>query len=188
MSVIPLTITGPNASVLQKAEGFPEDGQAIYIGNLDLDQFTDKGEYAGASNASYDLRVGDRFRNHRERHWKQLPADGIITLHPGEAVIIQTHETIRMPNHMYGSISPKVKLLQQGVSTTYSKVDPGYPGHLLITVFNLGQTTVPLKREAPFCALTLFDVGARVIPYRKGEKQTGLAPAKQPRPPRNILD
>jgi hypothetical protein len=60
-------------------------------------------------------------------------------------------------------------------------VDPGYPGHLLITLFNLGQTRVILHRGECFCSLTLFDVAPGARLYKKGPKQLAAPPAKQPR-------
>lgn len=68
-----------------------------------------------------------------------------------------------------------------GLSSTYSKVDPGYNGHLLITLFNLGKTTVTLHREERFCALTLFDVAPGARLYEKGTKQIAAQSVKQPR-------
>jgi len=82
---------------------------------------------------------------------------------------------------MYGTIAPKVSLLQQGLSTTFSKVDPGYPGNLLITLFNLGKTTVTLKRGEPFCSITLVSVAPGARLYSKGPKQLTAPPTKQPR-------
>ena len=110
-----------------------------------------------------------------------VPENGVLKLSPGSAFIIQTEEYVHLPRRMYGTIAPKVSLLQQGLSTTFSKVDPGYPGHLLITLFNLGKTSVTLKRSAPFCALTLYEVAPGARLYRKGTQQIAASLAKQPR-------
>lgn len=143
----------------------------------DLVQLTEE----GASNVSYDLRVGQRYRDHKERPVKQLSGSSVINLRPGAAIIIETAEYLHLPRMMYGSIAPKVSLLQQGLSTTYSKIDPGYRGHLLITLFNLGKATLPLKQGDRFCALTLFDVGEGARLYNKQPKQIDAQPAAQPR-------
>lgn len=52
-----------------------------------------------------------------------------------------------------------------GVSNTLSKIDPGYHDYLVVTVFNLGQDTIYLKRGTKFCALVVHDVAAGVRPF-----------------------
>ena len=53
----------------------------------------------------------------------------------------------------------RVKWLQEGVSNTLSKVDPGYNGRLLVTLFNLGRITKKLPRKERFCSLVVHRVG-----------------------------
>jgi hypothetical protein len=60
--------------------------------------------------------------------------------------------------------------LQEGIWNVPTKVDPGYPGPLHITVANLGKKTAKLKRGDAFCALVLFSVGKGVRPYKDGPK------------------
>jgi hypothetical protein len=66
---------------------------------------------------------------------------------------------------------PKVRLLQKGISNTSSKIDPGYDGLLLVTLFNLGKKPVTLKRGEKFCSLYVIEVGKGVIPYDKPEQK-----------------
>ena len=93
-----------------------------------------------------------------------------ITLVPGGAVIVQTEESIQLPKNRFACIMPKVSLLQKGLSNTMSKVDPGYQGHLLVTLFNLGKQTETIKRGDSFCSLCVFTVEGIAIPY--GNKQS----------------
>lgn len=184
MSVIPLTVEGTYPTVVQNQEHFDIEGRAVLITGLDIDQLNRSTE----SNVTYDLRVGRQYRDHREREIREIPDRGVITLPPGSAFVIQTEEAVHLPRTMYGIIAPKVSLLQLGLSTTFSKVDPGYPGPLLITLFNLGQTTVTLHRAEPFCGITFLTVepGARL--YQKGAKQLPATAAKQPRQKLNFSD
>jgi dCTP deaminase len=177
VSVIPLTIIGPDRSVVQKQAEFEVDGRRLLLTGLQEEQFSEE----GASNVSYDLRVGSQYKDHREQLVKELPPKGVVTLRPGSAIIVQTEEFLHLPRCMYGSIAPKVSLLQQGLSTTYSKVDPGYNGHLLVTLFNLGKTTVDLERGKRFCALSVLEVAPGARLYDKGSKQINAPPAKAPR-------
>lgn len=177
MSVIPLATSGEHRTVVQTQEEFGVEGSAVLILNLDSQQLTQE----KSSNVSYDLRVGSQCRDHREEAVKDIPDGGTITLRPGSALIIQTEESIHLPRRLYGTIAPKVSLLQVGLSSTFSKVDPGYNGHLLVTLFNLGETTVTLHRAERFCALTLFGVAPGARLYQKGTKQIAAQPVKQPR-------
>jgi deoxycytidine triphosphate deaminase len=177
MSVIPLTTDGVGRSVVQTQDDFKIDGDAVLISDLDIAQLKE----ARASNVSYDLRVGKKYRDHREDDPKEIPVGGVVTLNPGSALIIQTEEYVHFPRSRFGMIAPKVRLLENGLSTTFSKVDPGYSGHLLITLFNLGQRVRTLHRGSPFCALTVVDVadGARL--YEKGPQEITARLADQPR-------
>jgi dCTP deaminase len=167
MSVIPLTTNGAERTVVQTQQDFDIEGDAVLIMELDASQLHEE----RASNVSYDLRIGKKYRDHREAEPREIPENGVITLYPGSALIIQTEEYIHLPRRLFGTIAPKVKLLENGLSTTFSKVDPGYYGHLLITLFNLGQTVRKLRRGDKFCALTLFKVAAGARLYEKGPQQ-----------------
>jgi dCTP deaminase len=167
MSVIPLKTEGADRTVVQRQQDFDIEGDAVLIMELDLVQLNE----ARSSNVSYDLRIGKKYRDHREGEPREIPEGGMITLYPGSALIIQTEEYVHLPRRLFGTIAPKVKLLENGLSTTFSKVDPGYYGHLLITLFNLGQTVRELRRGDKFCALTLIKVASGARLYEKGPQQ-----------------
>jgi dCTP deaminase len=76
-----------------------------------------------------------------------------------------------MPKGMFGYIVPKVTLLQKGISNTLSKVDAGYNGPLLVTIFNLGKNREDLHLNEVFCSLVVHDVGAGARLYEKGAKR-----------------
>ena len=177
MSVVPLFIDGSAPTVVQKQEDFQLEGDAVLIADLDPSQLRE----GNSSNVSYDLRIGSKYRDHRKQDPNEINEGGVVTLRPGQALIIQTQEYVHFPRRLVGIIAPKVRLLESGLSTTFSKVDPGYRGNLLITLFNLGQTVRKLKRGDAFCALTLLrvDGGARL--YDKGPQQITARLAKQPR-------
>lgn len=160
MSVIPLTVEGPNPTVVAKEDQFKREGNALLILNGDQ------------TNASYDLRIGRAYRDHRETGEKRtLAENGEITLLPGGAILVETKEEIWLPHLMFGYIVPKVGLLQDGVSNTLSKVDPGYHAVLVVTIFNLGQKEVVLRQGQPFCALVVHDVRPGVKPYTGSGKK-----------------
>ena len=170
MSVIPL-IRG--TSIVETKDEYDAAGgrlgEKILILNIDKSQL--QANSHGESNVTYDLRVGDEYRDHRDAG-KIYTGERGIELFPNSAVIIQTHEHVQVPKCRFGYIVPKVFLLQQGVSNTSSKVDPGYEGPLLVAVFNLGKTNVFLKPKQKFCTLVFHDVqGDGVQMYGKSAKR-----------------
>ena len=155
MSVIPLAL---GQTVVTTKEEFDTSlgrhGNALLIQNFDEGQLV-----AGSPNLSYDLRIGAVYKDHRDGGRRDAADSGSITLLPGGAIIIETEEDLHMPQSMFGYIVPRVKWLQEGVSNTLSKVDPGYNGHLLVTLFNLGKKTATLPRRERFCSLVVHQVG-----------------------------
>lgn len=177
MSVVPL-LTDNDRTLAPTKEDFAAaggtDDKAVLILNMDSEQLLGQ-----SSNASYDLRVGKEYKEHRAVQKHALPCDAALTIRPREAVIIETEEYVHLPRTLFALVVPKVGLLQQGLSNTMSKVDPGYEGHLLVTLFNLGQETVKLKRCAPFCSLCVLRVDTGAILYGKPGK---TIPAQTKRP------
>lgn len=173
MSVIPFV---KQTSAVFRSEDFKRDGEAILIKNHEPQQFE---QTLGDSNISYDLRVGEIYRDHRnDSNGRTIGEGQTINLYPGNAVIIQTEEWVEFPTSLMGHILPKVTLLQKGVANTPSKVDPGYKGFLLITTFNHGRKTVKLQRGDKFCSLHLLRVGNGVVPYDKPGKYLTGQPAR----------
>jgi deoxycytidine triphosphate deaminase len=172
MSVVPLT---RNQNVVTSQELFAKkggvEGSSLLILHCDDRQLDGSG-----TNVCYDLRVGARYRDHREEHSCDLADDDMIAMLPGSAVIIQTEEEFHFPRQMFGYVVPKVLMLQQGISNTTSKVDPGYHGPLLVTVFNLGKQKVMLARRSCICTLVVHSVGPEARLYPGSAKQiTGKA-------------
>jgi dCTP deaminase len=170
MGVVPFSTSPPHRSIVFRPEEFELSGSAILIINPDQQQFE---AMKVGCNASYDLRVGDKYKDHRNATVQALELGEYIELLPGNAVIIQTEEEVRFPRGLFGQILPRVSLLERGIANTPSKIDPGYPGHLLITTFNHGKRTEKLQRGQPFCSLHLLTVEEGVKPYNKAGKQIG---------------
>jgi deoxycytidine triphosphate deaminase len=172
MPVIALT-TDPNSalrSVVTSSREFNKQGTAILIQDGDIEQLNVDSKEC---NAGYDLRVGKIFRDHRNEYGQELGEKDKICLLPGNAVIIQTEEWVEFPECRFGQIFPKVRLLQRGISNTPSKVDPGFRGNLLITVFNYGKRKVFLCRYQRFCSLHVINVEGPVRPYEKAPPTIG---------------
>ena len=171
MSVVPLI---RDRTVVRNREEFEtargRQGEAIMIQPLDDTQLLLN---APKSNLTYDLRVGNEYKDHRYAGKADVGKEG-IKLPPNSAVIIQTLEHVHVPKFRFGYIVPRVSLLQKGISNTSSKVDPGYDGKLLVTVFNLGSKTETLNKEERFCTIAFHtimeDYPEDIRLYDEGEK------------------
>lgn len=170
MSIVPLKLgesVVDTQDKFQAGNGF--EGKALLMFNADVPQLS-----GTSSNVSYDLRVGSEYKGHRDAEKTELPDGGEIVLRPGNAVLIQTEEIVFLPRKLFGYVVPKVTLLQKGISNTLSKVDPGYNGPLIVTLFNLGKTDLRLKRREHFCSLVLHTVADGASLYNKpGKRITG---------------
>src|SRR5438128_929756 len=124
MGVVPFSISPPQPSVVFVRGDFKLEGRAVLIVNHDKQQFADT---ETGCNVSYDLRVGDKYKDHRNSTVQALKEGEYIELLPGNAVIIQTEEEVGFPRGLFGQILPRVSLLELGIANTPSKIDPGYP-------------------------------------------------------------
>ena len=170
MSVVPL-LGEKNTTIATTPEEFAAAGGAVHgqaVLLLDMDQQQAAGQ--SSSNVCYDLRIGREYRDHGDSGKHALPAKGKLKLAPGAAVVVETEETVQLPGRFFALIAPKVGLLQRGLSNTMSKVDPGYHGRLLVTLFNLGKSTVTLSRHERFCSLCVLRVEDGAMLYGKGGK------------------
>ena len=177
MTVVPFILGGTSATVVtspgEYAAGSGRTGSRALIQNLDQTQLEDLRD----SNASYDFRVGQSYKDHRYETVTGLEKEGTIPLLPGMAVVVESEEEVDFPVSLFGLIVPKVSLLRQGISNTTSKIDPGYRGRLYITIFNLGRKPVKLVRGQKICTLVMFYVGSGVRGYEKGSQSWSNNPA-----------
>ena len=167
MAVIPLVL---EKSVVTTEQGFEtaggRNGKALLIRNFDKEQLK-----ATSPNLSYDLRIGAECKDHRDGWKRDILKNDHVDLEPGGAVIFETEESLHLPKCMFGYIVPKVGLLQKGISNTSSKVDAGYDGKLLVTLFNLGKRKETIRRGETFCSLVVHNVDPGVILYDKNAKE-----------------
>jgi deoxycytidine triphosphate deaminase len=168
MSVVALTTQGDNPSVVTTDGHFLRSGgRAVLIKGLDTAQLPPP---KGDCNLSYDLRVGRRFRDHRDKEPRTLQEGAFLKIPPQTALIVRTEEEVQFPPSLFGIILPKVSLLQRGIANTPTKIDPGYKGYLLVTTFNHGKKTVTLQRGEQFCAMFVMTTEGDVVPYDKQGK------------------
>jgi deoxycytidine triphosphate deaminase len=163
MSVIPFVLDGPNKSVTALPEEFSPVGTILLVCPIKSDLTIE--------NACLDLHVGKLYRSHRgdDVSWN-TDANPVIVIRPKSLVSIQTQESVSFPTCRFGYVMSKVDLLERGLTNAASKIDPGYSGHLLVTVFNLGPNTIHLRAGDPFCTLVVHELGPGGVTYKKGPK------------------
>lgn len=125
--------------------------EKLLIANFDGESLTPVG---------YDLRVGSQYLKmyHRIKDFAELEENGELIILPKEIVAIETEEFIGMPqNKMYsGILVSKVSLVEKGLSHISTSLDADWKGKLIITIVNLSNRKITLKRRQSFCTMILF--------------------------------
>lgn len=175
MSIIPFVLNKNNGSEFtivpeeqKRACTNCDNSKHLVMRQMDIESLE-----RSSCNISYDLHVGDSYVEQAKRDKMKSLKDGdSFLIKPRHAVIIYTQEQVEFPPNLFGIILPKVSLLQYGISNTCSKIDPGYSGKLLVTLFNLGTKTLQIKKGDAVCSLALLSISKEynVIPYSKTEK------------------
>jgi dCTP deaminase len=149
-----------------------DGGSAVLIVDHDPDQVGDESN----SNISYDLRVGAKYRSLHSRFEGNLPTDGELRINGQQTVLIETAETLHLPENIAGLVLSKVSVTQVGIGEISTKVDPGYHGRLVIRVRNDSPRAVTLKWNQAFCTVMFITTEGDARLYSKGAKTvTGAA-------------
>ena len=167
---------------------------AIARGELDITPpITDDGDQIKA--ASIDLRLGGAIWTQKEPDDSQ-PHDGAINdisgagfayymenytertdiantggflLRPGDFVITETLERIRLSRLLSGRVEGRSRLARMGVGVhiTAPKIDPGFNNHITLELFHMGRRPIFLQYGAAICTLLVERLGIPAgDPYR----------------------
>ena len=94
--------------------------------------------------AGYDLTVGERYAI--DGNQRNLGLDGVLTIPPYQVAVIQTFETLNIPDFLIGRWNIRVKLAYEGLLWVGgAQVDPGFRGRLACPIYNLSKVPVPLE-------------------------------------------
>jgi hypothetical protein len=100
MSVFALISSGHDRNVVDSDQAFQDarglEGRTLLIKNLDPNQLSSPSA-AQDANTSYDLRVGQEYRDHRDIGKSELLQEEELKLLPGSAVVIETEESVHFP-------------------------------------------------------------------------------------------
>src|SRR5229473_4999522 len=127
---------------------------AIDGGSLIRNALRDDTGAAVVEPASYDLRAGIVLWKNAENDCierRDFDATGdllqqpVVTLRPGQMVFVITHEELRLPTDISGTVYSRNMLQKQNIlALNAGHVDPGYEGPILIRLINLGAIPWPL--------------------------------------------
>lgn len=130
--------------------------------------------------ASFDMTVGSIYRvpSSSKNDWTvsgQETGESCV-LQPGETILVQSAEELDVPQEIAGLGSPPASLSSKGMlMVSPGHIDPGYNGHLLFTLINMGKEPLPIKQSEPIFTTVWFYLSAKPeIPY---DKVKALAPA-----------
>ena len=94
---------------------------------------------------AYDLRAGKNFTSRNRELPNEIGAEGYV-VQPGEIITVQTLENVDLSNPLLlGLIVNSHTQLSQGLFHPITTIDPGFKGHLAITLLNLGNTGYRLR-------------------------------------------
>jgi deoxycytidine triphosphate deaminase len=123
----------------------------------------------------YDLRVGRLYASSRSKGPQELAEGSSIKIRPKTTVLIETLETVDMPeNRKYSAlINSKVSKVSKGLSHISTTIDPDWSGRLLIAVHNHGGGTITLKADEAFCTIVFLE---NCSPSRKASEKIAQRP------------
>ncbi|HEY4496703.1 MAG TPA: dCTP deaminase [Candidatus Paceibacterota bacterium] len=136
---------------------------------------------------SIDLKLGNKFRIFKNSLHPfidvkgNIPVDDIMeevvvpdgkpfVLHPGELALAMTEEVLEIGDDLIGRIEGRSSLGRLGIIVhgTASVFDPGWNGHPVMELGNLGVMPVALYPGMRICAFTFEELSSPAeVPYNK---------------------
>jgi len=107
--------------------------------------------------ASYDLRAGKRAiissdNNHTEIDVEQTS----LVLEPKSTAVLQSYEWLKFPKWLLGRLGAMTDLSSNGILTLHGiQVDPGFEGHIYVTLHNVSSNKLVLGYQQPFMTMEL---------------------------------
>lgn len=99
------------------------------------------------------------------RYWKryEVTVGEGITIKPGEIVLARVHERLRMPADCAGEVEGRSSFARMGLSVhaTGSFINPGWDGHMPLTLINSGKAPITLPALLPVCQLRVVRLAKR---------------------------
>jgi dCTP deaminase len=156
--------------------------------------------------SSVDMRVDRKFRVFRNAFYPYIDVrkkmedltelveindDDPFILHPGEFVLGQTLERVRLPNDLVARLEGKSSLGRLGllIHSTAGFVDAGFEGNLTLELSNVANLPITIYYGMPIGQLSFMRMDAPVeVPYGSGEAGSKYQGQAEPTPSRFYLN
>jgi deoxycytidine triphosphate deaminase/plasmid maintenance system antidote protein VapI len=109
----------------------------------------------------YNLRIGQKaiFSDLKKTNSVDLNEDQIYYLDPGAVVTLSSYEKITLPKFLLGRFNPTRDLSAFGIITSqFNTLEPGFCGHIGISLFNPGANRFAFYHKSPFISLEFIYV------------------------------
>jgi dCTP deaminase len=174
----------------------------IEAGRIGLDPFDE----AMVQPSSVDVRVDRRFRVFNNARYPfidvrqpmeelteavEITDEDPFILHPGEFVLGQTLERVRLPDDIVARLEGKSSLGRLGllIHSTAGFVDPGFEGNLTLELSNVANLPVTIYYAMPIGQISFVRLDSPVEhPYGAGEAGSKYQGQTEPTPSRFYLN
>jgi len=174
----------------------------IEAGRIVVDPFDE----AMVQPSSVDVRVDRRFRVFRNARYPfidvrqpmeelteplEISDDEPFSLHPGEFVLGQTLERVRLPDDIVARLEGKSSLGRLGllIHSTAGFVDPGFEGNLTLELSNVANLPVTIYYAMPIGQISFVQVDQPVErPYGGSDAGSKYQGQAEPTPSRFYLN
>ena len=146
----------------------PEDSDQINPASVDLrlggSIWTQKEPASGEPNdgAINDISEASfqRYMDDYTEHTNIANTGGFL-LRPGDFIITETMERIRLGRLLSGRVEGRSRLARMGVGVhvTAPKIDPGFDNHIKLELFHMGRRPIFLQYGTAICTLLVERLG-----------------------------
>ncbi len=156
--------------------------------------------------SSVDMRVDGKFRVFNNARYPyidvrkpmedlttmvEVPEDEPFILHPGEFVLGQTLERVKLPDDIVARLEGKSSLGRLGllIHSTAGFVDAGFEGNLTLELSNVANLPITIYRGMPIGQISFMRMDKPVAnPYGTGETGSKYQGQSEPTPSRYHLN
>ena len=124
---------------------------------------------------AYEMTMGSSYYSTLCPYKQNLTARQPFEIHPGQFALLETEESICIPNNALGFISIKAGIKFRGlINVSGFHVDPGYHGKLVFSVYNAGSRVITIEQGSSIFLLWLADLTSTGDTY-SGNNNKGIS-------------
>ena len=115
--------------------------------------------------ATVDLKMSHLRELNPRRHWTryELGQGESLTLKPTDIVLGRIYERLTIPADCAGALEGRSSFARMGLSVhaTGGFINPGWRGHMPLTLVNSGKATLRIPAHTPICQLMLVKLSGK---------------------------